>query len=295
MSDVNVECVVPARALLGECPLWSHQEGVLYWIDIDGEEVHRFDPSSGEDLHRDLPGRPGSIALTDRPGRLLMGLEHRIIWFDWSTGEVTVWFDLEPPRPGVRLNDGRCDPAGRFWTGSMFVPAAAGRFEGMLHRVESDGTFKTTRHEVGVANGLAFAPDGNVMYFADTMRDTVWAYDYDLVTGEATSERVFVDFDGLPGRPDGACVDETGCYWVACVYGWAVARIAPGGEIDRIVELPVEKPTMPAFGGSGLDMLFVTSIGDGGSYPLVPDQDQAGGVFALEPGVAGLPEPVFAG
>ena len=295
MSDVNVECVVPGRALLGECPLWSPKEGVLYWIDIDGGEVHRFDPSSGEDLHSDLPGRPGSIALTDRPGRLLMGLEHQMVWFDFSTGEVAPWFDLEPPRPGVRLNDGRCDPAGRFWTGSMFVPAAAGRFEGMLHRVEPDGTFKTTRREVGVPNGLAFAPDGNVMYFADTTRETVWAFDYDPVTGDATGERVFVDFDGLPGRPDGACVDETGCYWVACVYGWAVARIAPSGEVDRIVELPVEKPTMPAFGGSGLDMLFVTSIGEGGSYRSAPGQHQPGGVFAIEPGVAGLPEPVFAG
>lgn len=295
MTDVNVECVVPGRALLGECPLWSHQEGVLYWIDIDGEEVHRFDPSSGEDLHRELPGRPGSIALTDRPGRLLMGLEYQITWFDWSTGEVTVWFDLEPPRPGVRLNDGRCDPAGRFWTGSMYVPAAAGRFEGMLHVVEADGAFQTVRRKIGVANGLAFAPNGRAMYFADTLRDTVWAYDYDPITGTATNERIFVDFVGVPGRPDGACVDETGCYWVACVYGWAVARITPQGDVDQILELPVEKPTMPAFGGSSLDELYVTSIGEGGSHRSAPNQRQPGAVFVLEPGVAGLREPPFAG
>ncbi len=295
MNAMAIECVVPARALLGECPLWSHQEGVLYWIDIDGQRVHRFDPSSGKDLHRDLPGRPGSIVLTDRPGRLLMGLEHQIVWFDWPTGEVTVWIDLELPRPTVRLNDGRCDPAGRFWIGSMYVPAAAGRFEGMLHVVEADGAVSTVQREIGVANGLAFAPDGNVMYFADTLRDTVWSYEYEPATGHRANERVFADFADLPGRPDGACVDEAGCYWVACVYGWAVARITPKGDIDRVVELLVEKPTMPAFGGPRLETLYVTSIGDGGSYPSAPGQHEPGGLFAFDPGVRGLPEPAFAG
>ena len=295
MNGTAIECVVPARALLGECPLWSHQEGVLYWIDIDGQRVHRFDPSSGEDLHCHLPGRPGSIVLTDRPGRLLMGLEHQIVWFDWSTGEVTVWIDLEPPRPTVRLNDGRCDPAGRFWIGSMYVPAAAGRFEGMLHVVEADGAASTVQTQIGVPNGLAFAPDGNVMYFADTLRDTVWSYEYEPATGHRANERVFADFADLPGRPDGACVDEAGCYWVACVYGWAVARITPKGDIDRVVELAVEKPTMPAFGGPGLETLYVTSIGDGGSYSSTVGQHEPGGLFAFDPGVRGLPEPVFAG
>ena len=295
MNEVSVECVVPAQALLGECPLWSSRESVLYWIDIDGENIHRFDPWTGQDRSRDLPGRPGSIALSRQPGRLLMGLEHSIVWFDWSSGEITKWFDLEPARPGVRLNDGRCDPAGRFWTGRMYVPAGASRFEGMLHVVEADGAFATVRREIGVTNGLAFAPDGQTMYFADTLCDTVWAYDYDTTTGRATNERAFVDFAGLPGRPDGACVDESGCYWVACVYGWAVARITPGGDVDRIVELPFEKPTMPAFGGPDLDMLYVTSIGEGGSYPSTPGQYQPGGLFAFEPGVHGMPEPAFAG
>lgn len=295
MKRPAIDCVVAAQALLGECPVWSSQEEVLYWIDIDGAKVHRFDPSTGHDQHRNLAARPGSIALTARPGRLLVGLEHRLAWFDWSIGEAAEWIDLEPPRPGVRLNDGRCDPAGRFWTGSLYVPASAGRFEGMLHVVDADGAFRTVQREIGVANGLAFAPDGRVMYFADTLRDKVWAYDYEVSTGHRANERVFVDFAHLPGRPDGACVDETGCYWVACVYGWAVARITPAGGVDRIVELPVEKPTMPAFGGSRLETLYVTSIGEGGSYSSAPGQHEPGGLFAFDPGVRGLPEPVFAG
>jgi sugar lactone lactonase YvrE len=147
---------------------------------------------------------------------------------------------------------------------------------------------------VGVSNGLAFSPDGAVMYWADTTRDLVWAYDYDAASGMRRNERVFLDFSSLPGRPDGACVDETGCYWVACVYGWSLLRATPAGAVDRIIELPVEKPSMPAFGGSDLDTLYLTSISTGGSVPLAPGQPWAGGLLALVPGVKGLAEPLFA-
>jgi sugar lactone lactonase YvrE len=175
----------------------------------------------------------------------------------------------------------------------MFDPAAAGRFTGMLHRVGPRGEVTTVRREIGIANGLAFSPDGSTMYFADTHRETVWAYDYDVATGDAVNERIFLDFRDLPGRPDGACVDQDGCYWVACVYGWAVIRVTPGGAIDRRIGLPIEKPTMPAFGGPDLSTLFVTSIGEGGSRPSAPGQRDPGGLFAIETGSRGLVEPRF--
>jgi sugar lactone lactonase YvrE len=133
------------------------------------------------------------------------------------------------------------------------------------------------------------------MYFADTPRQTVWAYDYDVATGDARNERVFIDFTGLPGRPDGACVDQDGCYWIACVGGWAVIRVTPDGAVDRRIDLPVQKPTMPAFGGPGLETLFVTSIGAGGSSPMAPGQHDPGGLFAIETGARGLVEPRFGG
>jgi sugar lactone lactonase YvrE len=265
----------------------------LYWVDIVGRSVHRFDPVTGTDEVRSLPGRPGSIALTSDLGRLLVALEHELSFLDWGTGTCTPWIALEPSGTGNRLNDGRCDPAGRFWVGSMFDPASAGRFTGLLHRVEPGGAFTTVRTEIGVPNGLAFSPDGRTMYFADTLRDLVWAYHYDLATGEATSERVFLDFADLPGHPDGACVDQDGCVWIACVYGWAVLRVTPVGTVDRRIDLPVEKPTMPAFGGPSLDTLFVTSIGEGGSRQLAPGQPDAGGVFAVDTGCRGIVEPRF--
>lgn len=295
VGDLEATCVLPAAAQLGECPLWSPAEACLYWIDIDGRAIHRFDPATGVDEQRTTPGRPGSLALTATAGQLLVAMEGRLAFFTWSEGVWLDWVQLESEDTGNRLNDGRCDPAGRFWVGSMFDPASVGNATGLLHRVEPDGTAVTVRSTISVANGLAFSPDGRTMYFADSYRDTVWAYDYDVDTGEATNERVFLDFASLPGHPDGACVDEAGCYWIACVRGGAVLRVTPAGAIDRRIRVPVEKPTMPAFGGPGLSTLFITTIGGGGSHAVDPSQPDAGGLFAVEPGVSGLPEPEFAG
>ena len=294
-DDLVATCVLPAAAQLGECPVWSPDDARLYWVDIDARAVHRFDPASGLDEQRPAPGRPGSLALTAIPGRLLVAMEGRLAFLDWDPGTWSDWVALEPEGVGNRLNDGRCDPAGRFWVGSMFDPAAAGKATGRLHRVASDGTARTVRSTIGVPNGLAFAPDGRTMYFADTPREMVWAYDYDVDDGEATNERVFLDFGRLPGRPDGACVDEAGGYWIACLFGSAVLRVTPAGAIDRTVRVPVVKPTMPAFGGDDLSTLFITTIGGGGSHPRDPDQVDAGGLFAVETGVRGWPETRFAG
>jgi sugar lactone lactonase YvrE len=293
VDATQVECALPARALLGECPLWSATDARLYWIDIVGRTVHAFDPATGVDEQRSVPGRPGSIALTNVPGRLLVAIEAGLGFLNWATGAFEPWVSLEPDGTGNRLNDGRCDPAGRFWVGSMFDPASDGRATGRLHRVEPDGAVATIRTGIGVANGLAFSPDGTTMYFADTHRRTVWAYDYDASAGDATNERVFFAFDGLPGSPDGACVDAEGGYWIAGVYGWTLLRVTPDGVLERQIEMPVEKPTMPAFGGPDLATLFVTSIGEGGSRPLAPGQPDAGGLFAIQPGVRGLAEPRF--
>jgi sugar lactone lactonase YvrE len=297
VGSQRIECVVPGPARLGECPLWSTAEQALYWVDIEGRAIHRYEPATGSDDQRPLAGRPGSIALTADRGRLLVAMENELAFVDWDTGSSTHWIDLEPAGTGNRLNDGRCDPAGRFWVGSMFDPTSAGKTTGMLHRVGPNGDSTVMRSAIGVANGLAFSPDETTMYFADTHCETVWAYDFDPASGEPANERVFLDFSrpDLPGRPDGACVDADGGYWIACVYGWAVLRATPDGTIDRRIDVPVEKPTMPAFGGSSMTTLFVTSIGEGGSRPLAPGQPHAGGLFAIETEIRGVPETTFAG
>lgn len=292
MGDV-IDCVLTADAQLGECPVWSGEQQLLYWVDIDGCAVHAFNPALGTDRNWPMPGRPTALALTSDPGRLLVAVETGLGWLETGAGEYTPWVELEESREGIRLNDGRCDPAGRFWIGGMFVPTSARRFEARLHLVAGDGSFETTRRDVGCSNGSAFSPDGTVMYWADTLHETVWAYDYDADCGRQHNERVFLDFAPLPGRPDGACVDEAGCYWIACVGGAALLRVTPEGVVERRYDLPVERPTMPAFGGQDLEILFVTTIGR--RSPDSDESGQPGGLYAIDPGVRGLPEPVFAG
>ncbi len=288
-----MDVVLDVGAELGESPVWSADEQLLYWVDIQGRAVHASDPATGGDRAWAINGRPSALARTADPGRLLIAVENELLLLNLQSGETTGWVTLEEPQPGVRLNDGRCDPAGRFWIGGMYDPTSANRFDAFLHRVEPDGSFTTVRSEVGCSNGLAFSPDTRTMYWADTLHQTVWAYDYDVATGAATNERVFLDFASLPGRPDGACVDETGCYWVACVGGAAVLRATPVGEVDRIVEVPVKRPTMPAFGGPDLGTMYITSIA-----VRDPDADGPGphgAVLAFDPGVRGIPEPRFGG
>ncbi len=290
-----IEPVLDTRAKLGECPVWSRRDDALYWVDIDSCLIHRYLPTTGVDDIRSMAGRPGAIALTSDADRLLVASEHDLLDFTWSKGEATRRLSLEPKDSPTRMNDGRCDPVGRFLVGSMDDPSAGGQRSAMLHSVDSAGSSNVLETGVGVSNGLAFSPDGAVMYWADSSRELVWSYDYDLDTGRRTNGRVFLDFSGLPGKPDGACVDESGCYWVACVYGWALIRVTPAGKVDRQIDLPVEKPSMPAFGGPGLDTLFLTTISTGGSRPAAPGQPLAGALLALSVGVCGLDEPLFAG
>jgi sugar lactone lactonase YvrE len=290
---VAVEIALRTNAAVGECPLWEPREQRLYWVDIEGREIHRFDPATGGDELRMLPGRPGSMVRTDEPGRLLVAMETKLVWFDWASGEAASWMELEPPGTGNRMNDGRTDPVGRYWVGSMYERPADRRYTGMLHRIDRDGAAVTAQTEIGVSNALAFDAERSRMYFADTLRDTVWCYDYDLETGEAHDEAPFIDFTDLPGGPDGACVDTDGCLWVAAVYGWRVLRFTPNGKLDRTIELPVQAPTMPAFGGPNLDTMFVTSIGSGASREMVDSDVPAGSLLAIDAGVRGHVDPPF--
>ncbi len=290
----GIDVAVPAGARLGESPVWSPEEDVLYWIDIEGRRVHRFDPVTGVNETRSIPGRPGSLVRTTQPGLLLMAMENQIIWLDWTTGATAPWLTLEPSGIGNRLNDGKTDPSGRYWVGSMHERPAARRYTGSLYRIEGDGSFTATRNRIGISNALAFDAERKRMYFSDTFTRRVVCFDYDLDTGANHNETTFVEFDDLPGSPDGACVDTEGCYWVAAVHGGALLRFTPDGRLDRRIDLPVTRPTMPAFGGTGLDKLFVTSIG-GDGHTTHPHRPEAGDLLVLDPGVTGLPDPPFAG
>ena len=307
MAIPPIDVVLPVRARLGECPIWDTEQHVLWWIDVDSRRIHRTDPSTSRDEECKISGRPGSIVLTSDPDRLVSGVEHAIVDVAWPTGELRhrVVVEYDDARP-TRLNDGRCDQSGRYWVGSMHDPDTSGIFAGGFYCVDaapgrSDRVRTLVRGGVGIANGLAFSPDGRTMYWADSPRRTVWAYDYDLDTGERRAPRVFTRFggSGAPGFPDGACVDADGCYWSACVTAGHMARFTPAGDLDRLIATPMAWPTMAAFGGGDLSTMFVTSIGgDGQVGSAHPNDKMAGALIAIDlsgSGISGLPEPRYSG
>lgn len=281
------EVAVASRDLLGECPLWDEREQALWWVDIHAPAVKRFDPASGEVRVLPMPEPVGSLALRSGGG-LLAALQSGIFILD-ETGQLKLFSRPEQHPTDHRLNDGRCDRAGRFWVGSMAEATMAPT--GALYRLSADGACPRIRGGISVPNSLAWSPDGRTMYFADSARDTIWRYDYSTETGEASNERVFARTER--GHPDGSCVDADGCLWNAHYAGGCVVRYTSEGKIDRVIELPVSNPTCCAFGGRELDTLFVTSASQRLSPEKLARQPLAGSVFAVRPGVRGLAESRF--
>ncbi|MDP4301312.1 SMP-30/gluconolactonase/LRE family protein [Leptothrix discophora] len=284
---------VTEQALLGESPMWHPTEQVLYWCDIPGRRLHRLDPATGATRHWDFPVEPSCCAPL-LGGGLLLGMRDGIWRFDPGTSGRA---RLSAPPYDVaseRFNDGKCDPQGRFWVGTIHEPrqpqAALYRWQpGALDRVAGDIT---------VSNGLAWSPDGRTLYWSDTKAHRISAFDFDPAEGSLSRERVFMDFpvkqagqdlSTYGGRPDGAAVDSEGCYWVAMFEGQRLLRIAPDGRIVREVRLPVRCPTMPCFGGADLRTLYITTSRENRPEAELAAQPWAGCVLAMRVDVPGLP------
>jgi sugar lactone lactonase YvrE len=286
----SIDCAVAAADRLGESPLWCARTRRLWWTDVHRPALQSYDPASGRHEVRPQPGRSlGCLALR-QAGGLVLALDSALHAYDVETDERNLLLELEPGRTGLRLNDGKADPRGRFWIGSMnpdaFVPV------GRLHRVGADLATAALLHGIIVPNSIAFAPDGRTFYFADTRRYTIWAYVLDLDDGVITDRRLFAETRGQPGRPDGSCIDAEGCLWNAEYAGGRVVRYAPDGRVDRVVTLPVSHPTCVAFGGDRLDRLYVTSAAQALASGQRSAEPLAGALLALDVGVAGLPEPM---
>lgn len=297
MSDLSVDLVLDAHATLGEGPVWSVDEQRLYWVDIMKHEIHRTDPSSGTDEVCDLGEQVGCLGLRAQPdarGALVAALRSGFHYVDFDQGTKTFICDPEH-KPGNRMNDGRCDPYGAFWAGSMMDPSDRKTRTGSIWRMAPDGTATMKVDDIGISNGIAFDAERKYFYCADTYTDvqTVWRFDHDPDAGAISNRRVFFTTHDLPGRPDGASVDVEGCYWVALTSG-SVARFTPEGKLDRMIKVPVEKPTMCTFGGTDMSTLFITSIGHD-YLPQSKGQPHAGGLFACRPGVQGVADGKFKG
>jgi sugar lactone lactonase YvrE len=282
---VEAACVVDCRNVLGEGAVWCPLEQKLWWIDIAAPSLWTCDARGGGLAHWPLPKPPGSFALR-RGGGFLIAFRNGLATLG-KPGDEPQWL----PGPSLgdeRFNDGKADRAGRFWTGTLDRKLASAI--GRLYRVSPK--FEVTPLDRGftISNGIGWSPDDRTMYFTDTPSRRIYRYDFDRACGEIANRRVFVEVEDGHGGPDGMTVDAEGGVWSAQFDRWCINRYTPDGKLERSVRLPVQRPTSCMFGGADLATLYVTSA----SMDLAP-QAHAGGLFALDPGVRGLPEPRFAG
>ncbi len=288
MLTSAIRLLIDLRAKVSECPLWDGERRKLHVIDIYKHEILTYDWATGRTDSVTVGQTVGSIGLA-RDGKVVAALQSSLALVDLATGQQQELATIQHAQPESRLNDGRCDPAGRFWVGSM--REALDRPAGALYRVDPDGAVHRQADDIVCSNGLGFSPDGRTMYHADSRRSTVWRYEYDVTTGAATNRRVFCVAPDGEGRPDGAAVDVEGCYWIARYAGGRIVRYGPDGRALFTLTVPVANPTMCTFAGDDLKTLVITSAR--GDAPPSDNDGHAGSVFAVEVAVPGLKEPRF--
>lgn len=289
--SVTVEVVAAVGNACGESPVWDPRVRALYWVDVYRPALWRCDGATGEVSSRPLARLVGSIGLRAKGG-LIAATSEGFAVLDPGSGSLTAVPQHRPDAPRYRFNDGKCDRAGRFWAGTVdtrdYAPV------GELFRIDPDGSTHRCGNDLVTPNGMAFSPDDRTMYLADSRRELVYAYDFDLTTGTVANRRVFASTVGTPARVDGATVDREGNYWCAHVRDWHVACYDPAGDLRRRIRLPVEHPLMCMFGGEDYDVLYVTS----GDFLLKEPaarraQPLAGALFAIRGLEAcGSPEPM---
>ena len=287
MPPSDWEVVLDAGAKLGEGPVWRGES--VSWVDIDLGSVHETDPDTGYDKVRHF-GEPVGSAIPRLNGGLVTGMKNGVAFFDIDgVEERRVLIEVDDAQS--RMNDAKCDPAGRLFTGTMTQDDR----RSALYRIDPDGSVNSVFDGIGISNGLGWSPDGGLMYYVDSSTMRVDVIDYDPATGSVENRRPQVVFSEGGGIPDGLAVDSEGCLWIAFWDGWCVRRFDPDGALIRTVGLPVAHVTSCAFGGQQLDQLFVTSASAGLEDSVRPLQRLAGALFRVDPMVTGLPVSDFAG
>ncbi len=297
---LKAELVFDGRARLGECPLWHPQEQVLYWVDISGKTINRFDPIQRTNQAWPTPTEPACIALR-KAGGLVTACRDGFYLFDASVGIGKKIADAPYDTTNMRFNDGKCDALGRFWAGAMYEPrteAIAAMFVLTKGHVQTawgpgDGL------GVKVSNGLAFDPARGVVYQSDTPNHITYRFPFDAAKGTVGARQTFFVRDSdktninYAGRPDGAAIDLDGNYWSAQYEGGRVACYAPDGALRQTIMVAAKRTTMVAFGGADLKTMYITTASEGASAAERLTDPYAGGIFACELDVAGRAEPFY--
>jgi sugar lactone lactonase YvrE len=274
--------------ILGEGILWDSRRGVLWWTDIQGRQLYRYDWARGTRQILDTPERVGSFGLVAGSEKLITAFARGIAMYDAYERSVAWLARPETLAPDVRFNDGRVDRRGRFWSGTM-VEGEQRAASACLYSIDAKGELRCHLQGLRISNGLCHSPDGTHLYFADSPTRTISVHELSEPEGILGSPRIFARTpDGA--YPDGAAVDVDGCVWSAHWGAGRIVRYTPEGRIDRTLEVPASQPTCVCFGGPDLDILCVTSAREGLDKSTLQAEPNAGDVFLYRAGVQGLPE-----
>jgi len=280
MSQSNWEVVTEHSCLLGEGPVWDKRQKRILWVDIINGEVHSFYPDTNQHQTCKVAHMVGAIALM-KTGGLIAALNDGFASIDLNSGAIHFMSEVETHLPGNRFNDGKCDPAGRFWAGTMSISSIP--CAGSLYALEKDLTVKMKLDGITCSNGIAWSPDHKTLYYIDTPTMQVVAYNYDIITGNIKDGRTVVTISKGEGYPDGMTIDTEGMLWIALWDGWKVARYNPltGEQLHEII-LPVSRATSCVFGGDTLNDLYITSAREGLSEADLNEQPLAGSLFVIK-------------
>ncbi len=289
---MNISKIDAPRCMVGEGPVWDVAEQALYFIDILGKKVLRFDPASGETRSWDVPDIIGSMAIR-AGGGAIVALANGVHTLDFETGTCTMLASSPDLNDQVQLADGKVDRRGRFIVGSSDRGMKDAR--GKLYVLDPGATqLRAIDDDIFLSNGPCWSPDDSIFYHADSIRKIIYAYDYDIETGTVANRRPFASTEDLGGIPDGATVDADGHIWSAICEGAKLVRFRPDGSIERIVEFPLKLPGSVMFGGAALDRLFVPTLSPAFMGREADPLD--GSTYVIDGlGVTGLAEPRFGG
>lgn len=296
-TSENIEKVITAnleleiKATLGEGAFWNHKTSQLYWVDIMGKQLHIYDPETKQNTSFSTPSMIGTV-VPQTDSTSVVALEDGIYILNLKDSSFERISDVESDMPGNRFNDGKCDPNGNLWVGSLHLaetePAAS------LYKVEPSGTTTKMLDSITISNGIVWTEDASTMYYIDTPTATIRAFDYDKETSVISNERVAVNVPESVGYPDGMAIDEEDKLWVGLWNGNAVVRFDPlTGELISSIEVPAHNVTSCAFGGENLDLLYITTARKDMSPEEMEQFPLAGSIFIAKPGVRGVKSPFF--
>jgi len=284
--------VLDSKAILGEGPVWHAENQDLVWVDIERAKVNCFSPSSGENKTWDVEEKVG-LAVPAENGDLILGMTVGLTRLNLESCEVSPIIDPEKNLPNNRFNDGKVDPEGRLWAGTMGLDESPN--VGSLYRLNRNHSVDKLFDQVSISNGMAWTADRSTFYYIDSPTRQIAAFDCDMEAGIVSNRRVAFELPEGMGYPDGMCIDNEGMLWVALWQGWGVARFDPSGEFLGKIDVPVERVTSCCFGGNNWDELYITTASRDLDEAGKAAQPQAGGIFQCKPGFSGPPTDLYLG